>query len=171
MTEQATRQSILDFVGSHPASSGRAIQRGLQLAWGETDYHLNRLTKAGLLRRQKEGKSHHYFLPDFPLVEAPLMRAMQGHVGRAILVILARTDGLPFTRLAEQVGESKSVVAFHLKSLEARGLVAKNSDQKPIIYRVKEPQMVLHIYGAFAESFEDRWLDLVSSTFGGLLKE
>lgn len=171
MIASSTRDRILEFVRSHPAASGRSIQRGLNLAWGETDYHLNRLLRTGLLRRQVEGKFHHYFVPGFPLVEGAVLQVMQGRVARGILVVLARAEGLTFSQLAIEVGESRSLVAFQLRQLVGRGLVTQESTPTSPRYRARDAQLVLRLYGSFLDSFEDHWADRLSSTFGGLLKD
>jgi predicted transcriptional regulator len=166
-----TRRRIADFVGAHPGSSARTVQRGVGLGWGETAYHLDQMLRAGLLHRERGGRRDYYFPADMPPIDRQLLLSMQSAVERALLVELARFPGLTFHDLVERLGLGKSTAAFHLKFLLALGLVDVDTSSPQRRYQTRRPDIVLRLYATFHDSFEDRWVDRFSSTWGGLVRK
>ncbi len=171
MLDLPTRQRIFAFVQEHPGSSARTVQRGVQLGWGETAYHLDQMRRAGLLHRERGGRRDYYFPADMAPVDRQLLLAMQSAVERGLLVELARSNGLAFRELVDRLKVGKSTLAFHLKFLLALGIVEADSGGTSRMYRVRRPDLVLRLYGSYRNSFEDRWIDRFSATWGGLARE
>jgi predicted transcriptional regulator len=169
--ELPTRRSIFEFVREHPGASARTIQRGLGMGWGETAYHLDQMLRAGLLYRERGGRRDFYFPADMLPIDRQLLLSMQSAVERALLVELARFPGLSFGDLMERLGVGKSTLAFHLKFLVALGIVEVDATNVTRQYRARRPDLVLRLYRSFRDSFEDRWIDRFSSTWGGLTRE
>jgi predicted transcriptional regulator len=165
-----TRQRIFDFVREHPGSSARTVQRGVSLGWGETAYHLDQMLKAGLLFRERGGRRDYYFPADMVPADRQLLLAMQSAVERGLLVELARSNGLSFGELGDRLKVGKSTLAFHLKFLLALGIVEVDVAGSTRAYRVRRADLVLRLYGSYRDSFEDRWIDRFSSTWGGLTR-
>lgn len=138
---------------------------------GQAAHHLERLVSEGLLRVQHQGNRHHYFDIDFPEEAEPLIGAMQSGARRAILVALARKGDLSFARLAKESGEPKHAVAWHLRTLLARGLVEKVPRAPSHVYRVPKSDLVLRVSRMYLEPSEARVTDSVASLLGGLMKE
>ena len=171
MLDLPTRRRILDFVGEHPGSSARSVQRGLRLGWGETAYHLDQMLRGGILQRERGGRRDYYFPATMAPVDRQLLLCMQSAVERAILVELARTPGQTFRDLVSRLGAGKSTVAFHLKFLVALGVVDVEMLGALRRYQVRHPDQVVRLYGSYRDSFEDRWVDRFTSTWGGLVRE
>ena len=171
MLDLSTRRRIFEYVGQHPGSSARNVQRGVGLGWGETAYHLDQMLRAGLLHRDRGGRRDYYFPADMLPIDRQLLVAMQSAVERALLVDLARFPGRTFAELVERLGLGKSTAAFHLKFLVALGIVDVEASGAIRRYQVRRPDLVLRLYGSFRDSFEDRWVDRFSSTWGGLVRE
>jgi predicted transcriptional regulator len=164
------RRRIFDFVGEHPGSSARNVQRGLGLGWGETVYHLEQMLRVGLLRRERGGRRDYYFRADMPPIDRQLLLVMQSPIERGLLVELARFPGRSFGELMTRLALGKTTTAFHLKFLVALGLVDAESSGPRRRYSVRRPDLVLRLYASFRDSFEDRWVDRFSSTWGGLVR-
>jgi predicted transcriptional regulator len=165
-----TRQRIFDFVREHPGSSARTVQRGVNLGWGETAYHLDQMLRAGLLFRERGGRRDYYFPADMVPSDRQLLLTMQSAIERGLLVELARSNGLSFGELGDRLKVGKSTLAFHLKFLLALGIVEADPSGSTRTYRVRRPDLVLRLYGSYRDSFEDRWIDRFSSTWGGLTR-
>lgn len=164
------RRRIFDFVSAHPGSSARTVQRGLQLGWGETTYHLDQMLRAGVLQRERGGRRDYYFQPDLAPIDRQLLVVMQSAVERAILVELSRVPGTSFRDLMSRLRLGKTTAAFHLKFLVALGIVEVETSTSHRTYSVRRPDLVLRLYASFRDSFEDRWVDRFSSTWGGLVR-
>ena len=170
MLELPVRRRIFEFVGGHPGASARGVQRGLGLGWGETTYHLDQMLRAGLLHRERGGRRDYYFRPDTPPIDRQLLVVMQSPVERAMLVELARFPGASFRDLMSRLNLGKSTAAFHLRFLVALGVVDVESSTARRRYSVRRADIVLRLYGSYRDSFEDRWVDRFSSTWGGLVR-
>lgn len=171
MLDLPTRRRIFDFVGEHPGSSARTVQRGVGLGWGETAYHLDQMLRAGLLHRERGGRRDYYFHAAMLPIDRQLLLCMQSAVERAVLVELARFPGLTFRDLVARLGVGKSTAAFHLKFMVALGIVDVEISGPIRRYVTRRPDLVLRLYRSFRDSFEERWVDRFSSTWGGLVRE
>jgi predicted transcriptional regulator len=169
--ELPSRRRIFDFVREHPGASARTVQRGVGMGWGETAYHLDQMLRAGLLHRERGGRRDYYFPTDMLPLDRQLLLSMQSPVERALLVDLARFPGLTFRELVDRLGAGKSTLAFHLKFLVALGIVEVDVAGASRHYRARRPELVLRLYSSYRDSFEDRWVDRFSSTWGGLTRE
>lgn len=170
MLELPARRRIFDFVGAHPGSSARTVQRGLGLGWGETTYHLDQMLRSGTLLRERGGRRDYYFHPGTSPVDRQLLIVMQSSVDRAILVELSRFPGTSFRDLMSRLQLGKTTAAFHLKFLVALGVVEVDTSTPHRRYSARRPDQVLHLYESFRDSFEDRWVDRFAATWGGLVR-
>jgi predicted transcriptional regulator len=168
--ELPSRRRIYEFIGGHPGSSARSVQRGVGMGWGETTYHLDQLTTAGLLLRERGGRRDYYFQPSIGPVDRQLLLVMQSAVERALLVELSRFPGLGFGDLMSRLSLGKTTTAFHLKYLLALGLVNSEVAGAKRRYSVRRPDLVLRLYTSFRDSFEDLWVDRFASVWGGLVR-
>jgi predicted transcriptional regulator len=170
LLELPTRRRIYDFVGEHPGSSARSVQRGVALGWGETTYHLDQLAQGGLIRRERGGRRDYYFHTSIGPVDRQFLLVMQSAVDRGMLVELSRFPGLGFGELMTRLSLGKTTTAFHLKYLVALGLVNTEIAGTKRRYSARRPDLVLRLYVSFRDSFEDRWVDRFASVWGGLVR-
>lgn len=146
------------------------MQRGVGFGWGETTYHLDQLTQGGLLLRERGGRRDYYFHPSLGPIDRQLLLVMQSAVERGMLVELSRSPGLGFGDLMARLSLGKTSTAFHLKYLVALGLVDAEIAGAKRRYTARRPDLVLRLYAAFRDSFEDRWVDRFASVWGGLVR-
>lgn len=166
---QPTRRRILDEVAARPGSSGRDLQRRLALGWGETAYHLERLVKAGALRRERGGGRDYYFAADISWEDRRLFEALRSPTERAIVIALARAPGgLSFAEAQEAAGVGKSSVSYHLAQLAARGAIDASAPEGLRRYRLLRPARVEQLLQAYRTTFADRLVDEFVASFSGL---
>lgn len=117
------RQRIMDILNGQPGIHQRELHREAGGAWGAFSFHFRMLQKAGHLRVAKQGG---YTLV-FPASTSPTNVTVIPHpIARAVYDALPQ-DGapIPLSELAEKVDESRELVSYHLRALEARGLVQR----------------------------------------------
>lgn len=168
MLDHPTRQRILAFIRDHPATSGRAVQRGVGLGWGDTLYQIGLLTREGAIVRIRGGRRDFLFVAGSEVADRPVLTAMQSRIERAILVTVARRGPLTFGEIVGATRERKSSVAFHLRVLLAGTLLVPETDGSLRRYRVRAPGLVLKLYDAFKDSFEETWSETFATIWGGL---
>ena len=166
---QPTRRRIHDVVCRHPGSSAREIQRTAGLAWGETAYHLDQLTKAGVLRRERGGRRDYYFPHAMGWEDRRLFQALRRPAQRHLLVALSRTPGLTLAELRAACGFSLSTTSFHLRQLLAISVVEGYREGNLRRYRVVRPTRLVELLKGYRDSFQDRLVDRFIEAWSGLL--
>lgn len=170
LLDQPTRRRIYEIIGAHPGSSARDIQRIAGLAWGETAYHLDQLTRAGAVRRERGGRRDYYFRPSIAWDDRRLLRALRSSTQRRLLIELSTTPGLTVAALSRAVSLSLSTTAFHLRELLHAGAVEQFRDGNLRRYRPTQPQRLADLLGQYKESFRDRLVDRFVETWSALLR-
>lgn len=169
LLEQPTRRRIYGVVNEHPGASARDVQRLAGLAWGETAYHLDLMTKAGAVRRERGGRRDYYFPPEMTWNDRKLLRSLRSDSQRRILLELTASKGLTIAELSQRTGLSVSTTAFHLRELVGANLVESFRDRNVRRYRPAFPQRVSEVVrehrASFRDSLVDRFVDTWSSLF------
>ncbi|MCI4322199.1 MAG: helix-turn-helix domain-containing protein [Thermoplasmata archaeon] len=168
--QQPTRRRIYDVVGSHPGASARDVQRLAGLAWGETAYHLDHLTKSGAVRRERGGRRDYYFRNDVSWDERKLLRCLRSPSQRHLLLTLTERPDLTLANLSERTGLSPSTTSFHLRELVAAGTVEGYRDGNVRRYRTVLPARVGELLRTYRESFRDRLVDSFVATWSSLIR-
>ncbi|MCI4353678.1 MAG: helix-turn-helix domain-containing protein [Thermoplasmata archaeon] len=167
---QPTRRRIYDAVCGHPGASARDIQRLVGLAWGETAYHLEQLTKGNLVRRERGGRRDYYFRPDMTWEDRKLFLTLRSETARRLLLLLSESPGLTLAELRERAGISLSTTSFHLRFLLAQGQVEALRDGNLRRYKALRPQRVAELLKEYHDSFEDRLVDRFVRAWAPLLQ-
>lgn len=171
MAAAPTRERIRAFVAAHPGSSARGIQRSVGLGWGETAYHLRRLTASGELARERGGRRDYFFPKGMPDGERRILIAFQTPVERAILLVLARESPLSFAEVVERLGQPRSTIAFHLRWLLSGHLVERVPEGAGRRYRSVDWFQVRQLGQRFPPPGDLRWSDRFSDLWAALLRE
>ena len=169
LLEQPTRRRIFEVVQQHPGSSAREIQRRAQLGWGETAYHLDQLTRAGLLRRERGGRRDYYFPAEMSWDDRRTFQALRSAAERRILLELVDRPGRTLAELRTATGLSLSTTSFHVRHLLHATIVEGFPDGNQRRYRALRPDRVREFLHRYQESFEDRWVDRFVEAWSGLL--
>jgi len=122
-----TRGRILGFVEAHPGIHFSALRDALGLANGVTSHHIHTLEKEGRILSWSDGIRRRYAVSGIdPKTINTLEHPVTG-MQRAILQILADTGaiGLSTSELRTHLEASRQLMAYHLKRLDERALVAK----------------------------------------------
>ncbi len=166
---QPTRRRIFEVLEGHPGISAREVQRLAGLGWGETAYHLEQLTSAGILRRERGPRRDYYFPAAITWEDRRLLQALRSPTQRALLLLLSGTPGLSLAELKDRSGLSLSTTSFHLRQLLDRTVVELYRDGNVRRYRVLRPERVVELVRGYRASFQDRLADRFVETWSGLL--
>ena len=169
--EQRTRRRIFETVGSQPGASARDIQRALGLGWGETAYHLDRLTRNGLLRRERLGRRDAYFQVQVDWEDRKVLLALRSPTAARLLGTLGSQGDLSFAELEQRLRVTKSTVSYHLSHLIRSGLVVPVKSPQGRRFHLSDPSRVLSLLGRYRAGARGRWLDQILETWGTLLSE
>ena len=168
LLEQPTRRRIFDVVVQHPGSSAREVQRRAQLGWGETAYHLDQLTRAGILRRERGGRRDYYFPAEMSWDDRRVFQSLRSAAERRILLELVDRPGRTLSELRTASGLSLSTTSFHVRHLLRESVIEGFQDGSRRRYRALRPERVREFLHHYQESFEDRWVDRFVEAWSGL---
>jgi predicted transcriptional regulator len=164
--ELATRRRLYAVVKEYPGIHVREAARQLGTSMALVEYHLALLRQHGLVSVSKEDGYARLYPADAPAPSA----AEREQVGLLrqrlpLRVTLTLLDDGPAKHkdLAEALGLGKSTLSFHLRKLEAAGLVVRDPEGR---FAVKDPPAVLRLLLAYPptrdlrQAFADVWLSL-----------
>lgn len=170
LLRQPTRRRIYEVVEHHPGASARDVQRLAGLAWGETAYHLDQLTRSGALRRERGGRRDYYFRPDMTWDDRRLLRALRSAAQRRLLLALQQRPGRTIAQLTTDSGLSLSTTSFHLRELVDASLAEGFRDGNIRRYRLTRPERFVELLRTYRESFQDRLVDRFVETWSSLIR-
>jgi predicted transcriptional regulator len=165
-----TRRRIYEAVRSAPGSGAREVQRSASTAWGETVYHLDRLTHAGLVQRERSAHQDHYFVAAVPLGDRNLLRLSRSASARRILIALMDDTGLTVPQLIERTGLSAPRVSVYLHRLMDTGVLQIGRRDRWRIFSLVDRERVAKILVAYRQGFADEWIERLVETWSEMFR-
>ena len=136
---QSTRMEIYNFVKSNPGTQFRGICNSLNLPIGTAQYHLNLLTKVGLLSFFRDGRYKRYFESKrFTKIEMTVISFLQHQTAGRILSILLEEFQISHRDLAQQLEISSQALTWQMKRLKVLGLVGCLREEMRVNYFLDE---------------------------------
>lgn len=165
-----TRRRVYDVVYRSPGIGAREVQRTAQLGWGETVYHLDRLTQANVLHRERAGHQDHYFVASVPLADRSLLRLTRSPSARRLLVALMEFPGATVPDLVGRTGISSGRLSVHLGRLAGVGLLVTGRRDRLRTFELGDRDRVLRLLVTYREGIADEWVERLLSTWSELLR-
>ncbi|HUR25914.1 MAG TPA: ArsR family transcriptional regulator [Candidatus Thermoplasmatota archaeon] len=164
--ELATRRRLYALVKDYPGIHVREAARQLETSLALVEYHLALLREHRLVNVSREDGYARLFATDAPAPRAG-EREQVGLLRQRLplRITLSLLDDGPAKHkdLAESLGLGKSTLSFHLRKLEAAGLVARDAQGR---FAAKDAPRVLRLLLAYPptrdlrQAFADVWLSL-----------
>jgi predicted transcriptional regulator len=170
LLDLATRRRLYALVQAYPGLHIREAARQMETSVALVEYHAAILRENGLLREERDDRYVRLFVVGKPGDKEP------SDAERRALAVLREKLPLRVTlhlldaevpqqhkAIVEALGISKSKLSFHLRKLEAAGIVAKGADGR---FAVRERARLLALLLSFRptpdlrEEFADVWLSL-----------
>ena len=165
-----TRRRVYEAVRRAPGAGARDVQRATALGWGETVYHLDRLTQANLLQRERAGHQDHYFAAEVPLGDRGLLRLTRSPSARRLLVALLEAPASTVPDLIGRTGLSAGRISVHLGRLGGLGLLQTGRKDRLRTFDVADRDRVLRLLVSYREGLADAWVERLLETWSDLLR-
>jgi DNA-binding transcriptional ArsR family regulator len=165
-----TRRRLYEAVRVAPGIGGREVQRATGTGWGETVYHLERLTEVGLLHRERTGHQDHYFVATVPLGDRRLLGTMRSASARKLVLALLERGELTVPELTDATGLSSGRLSVHLRRLLETGLLTSGRRGRWRTFLPADPDRVIRLLITYREGFADQWLERLSDTWSELFR-
>jgi len=155
--------AVKQFAGSH----FREIQRRSGLATGTVQHHLRALVKHGLIREIRQGQNLTYVPRELPAGNERMLSALRQESIRKILLFLLMQEPRSHEEITGFVNLSPSTVSWHLKILQARGMVSGQRKGRMTFYRISiSKEELRNLLVTYQESFFDKLVDRVVEMWG-----
>jgi DNA-binding transcriptional ArsR family regulator len=170
VTRQSLRDEILSFVERYPGVHPREVERQMGLANRLASYHLEALTKEGVLARMDEGGYARYF-PHDALRLSPrslsFVCLMRRPPALQITLLLLSEGELTPGAMSGSLGLARPSVSYHLKALLEEEILAVREEGRERRYTLRDAEFVKRSLASFhplpgdLDAFSALWDDLV----------
>jgi len=165
-----TRRRIYEVVRRAPGIGAREVQRSAGTGWGETTYHLDRLSDVGLIHRERSSFQDHYYAAEVPLADRRLLGLTRSSSARRLLVALLDMGEATVPELTERSALSEGRVSVHLRRLIATGVVQTGRRGRWRTFDVVDRNRVLRLLVTYREGFADEWVERLLATWSDLFR-
>jgi predicted transcriptional regulator len=165
-----TRRRLYEAVRRAPGIGGREAQRAASTGWGETVYHLERLTESGLVHRERSGHQDHYFVAEVPLADRRLLGLMRSASARRLVLALLEQSDQTVPDLTEHTGLSTGRLSVHLRRLLETGLVSTGRRGRLRTFSPTDRERVIRLLIAYRSGFADDWMEHLLETWSELFR-
>jgi len=157
------RKMIYEYVRLNPGVYFREMERDLDLAVGQLDFHLAEMVKGEILVRQEQGGNVRYFIRDrFSQDEKKILAAMRKEIPRTIILYLLDNPGATPSRILEEFTFSAPNLSYHLRKLHALGIVTFDQKGREKAYSVDDAEAIHSLLIMYKRTLFDKVLDMVA---------
>jgi len=143
------RDAIVGYLASTPGAHFSKLRDDLQLGTGETQHHLRRLEREGVIEHRKDGEYKRYFPADrFSEFEQRALGYLRRETPRKMLIALLRDPDASGSEIAEAADVSRSTISKYAAQLESIGLISRADGYAP-----RHPETLLTLVVRYADSF------------------
>ncbi len=159
--ELETRKRIFETIQSSPGIHMRELERNLDMAVGNLQYHLHYMEKKNLISAHKDEQFVRYFVKNKELDSEgrKVMSFLRKKACSHILVTIMEAPGMNNKDLSSVIGLSPSTVSWHLNKLVAAGIVQKTVCGRESHFEVVDTEKVAELIITYKASFFDKLLD------------
>jgi len=165
-----TRRRLYESIRRAPGIGAREVQRVAGTAWGETVYHLERLTAAGLVHREHSAHQDHYFVASVPLGDRQLLRFTRSPSARRLLGSLLERPSSTVPDLERATELSPGRISVHLRRLMETGLVRTGRQGRLRTFEVVDRERAIRLLVTYRAGIADEWLERLMATWAELFR-
>jgi len=166
------RERVYEHVEANPGVHFTAIREDLDIATGQTQYHLRKLVRAGDVVAEEIRGQTHYFDRSYGPWERRALAFVRRETARALLAHPLEDGPLAAAELTDRLDVSRSTVAWHVSSLEEAGVVEKSYGARGrAVLELARPDATRRLLGEVTPSLADRLVDRFTRFVDGELAD
>jgi len=167
-----TRSRIRDCISRKPGIHFNDIKRKLDIATGQTQYHLRKLVSAGQLDEESIQGRTHYYPPTYSAWEREAIALLRRETSREIVLSLLRNDPAAPAEITEILDLARSTVEWHLSRLAEHDIIGKgpmDEESNRVVVTLREKETVYRLLREIEPHILDRVVDRFSRVTDDLL--
>lgn len=169
--ENGTRRAIHDHVRNRPGVHFNELVRTLDLAPGQVQYHLKRLTRSDRVVAADLFGRTHYYPPGFDDWERGALALLHRETTADVVAELLATGPTGPGGVAERVGIARSTCSWHVDRLVEAGVVEKERDGNRVVLSLADPERTARLLRRADPSLPERLVDRFTRLVDSLLAE
>jgi predicted transcriptional regulator len=156
-----TRERIREHVRTNPGVHFNALKRDLDIATGQTQYHLRRLCRGEEVDSEDlQGRTHYFEADAYDAWERRALSLYRRETAREIATTLLEAEKLPAAALAERLGLARSTVSWHASALAEAELIEKAyGNNGRVVLRLRRPEETRRLLTEASPSLPDTLID------------
>ncbi|MFB6151154.1 MAG: winged helix-turn-helix transcriptional regulator [Haloarculaceae archaeon] len=166
------RGRLHDYVVANPGVHFSELRRELDIATGQAQHHLRKLTGDGEVVAEDVRGRTHYFEPGFDPWQRRAVALARRETTRALLIHLLDDGPLTAAEITDRLDVARSTVSWHVSSLVDAAVVEKSYVEdgrvELSLVRPDETQRVLRaVQPSLSDRLVDRFTRLVDDGLSG----
>lgn len=158
------RAAVQDCVRRNPGIHFNALRRQLDIATGQTQYHIRRLLRADELTSEEVCGRTHYYPPTYTAWERGVIALLRRETTREIVLELLEENQQPPATLTDRLNLARSTVEWHLSNLAEHDMVEKqtitdSNGTEQFVVELAEPDTVYRLLREIEPRPSDRLAD------------
>lgn len=156
-----TRSLVRDCVRENPGIHFNEITRSLDIATGQTQYHLRRLLRENRLVSESVCGRTHYYPPTYSEWERTSIALFRRETTRELVVVLLESGEKTPAELTDRLDLARSTVEWHLSNLVEYDIVTKQPrpDGDGVVVVLEQPDVVYRLLREIDPRVSDRLVD------------
>ena len=132
------RQRIYLYIKNNPGVHLRKISKSLNLAIGDTNYHLNSLEQSGFIKHGKWGIYKRYFVVAIQDKRSEsILAILQQDTPRTIVLFLLEHPGSIQSEICRHISFSAPTIKWHMSRLKMMEIIYDRKQGKFVRYYIK----------------------------------
>jgi predicted transcriptional regulator len=167
-----TRSRIRDCIRREPGIHFNDIARQLDIATGQTQYHVRKLRRSGKLEEEAIAGRTHYYPPTYTPWERTTIALLRRETTREIVLFLLRNGEVAPAAIADRLDLARSTVEWHLSRLVEHDVARKQeTDSSRVVVSLRDETNVYRLLREIEPGLLDRVVDRFSRLTDELLEE
>lgn len=167
-----TRTRLASYVESHPGVHFNELERALDLATGQVQYHLRRLQNEGQVVAEPIYGRTHYYPTRYDEWDRRALALLRRETASDVVALLLRDGSMASGAVAAELDIARSTLSWHLDRLVEQGVVVKRaSDGRSFDLAVEDPDRVVRLLRETDPTIADRLVDRFTRLVDRLLDE
>ncbi len=158
---------ILQYIQKNPGIHLREIKRGLDMAMGTVQYHLDLLEKQGKIVSERQNFRKFYFpIGLFAENQRNILKIIKQDTAREILLFIIEKNNPTQHEIVDKIKISASSVNWHLDRLKKTDMIYELRDGKYKRYSIKiKPTEIISLIKNYHPTIWDQWSGRLIETF------
>lgn len=168
-----TRSQIRDCVYRNPGIHFSAVQRQLDIATGQAQYHLRKLCRNDELTKEGVCGRTHYYPPTFSQWEREAVALLRRETTRELVLFLLDRDPVSPATIADRLDLARSTVEWHLARLVEHEMARKQTpaEGQTVTVTLTDDEDLYRLLREIEPHILDRVVDRFSRLTDSLLDE